>query len=165
MHFEHPSHRLQYICESPEYGLQVVLLKFSITGAVFHVRPSFGLIYRHPCLLLISLGARQNWHLPCHIPFVSQHVLQHTLSSFSVELFLRCRTMHSWMASCLPNGTKINNANNADKRRGIEKVTSPICNMSSCCGYPQVFPQSRRNTMTKTVDGTIPCIYNFTCII
>lgn len=66
---------LQHFCESPEYGLEVEPLKFPITGAVFHVNPSFGLIYRHHCLSLISLGARQSWHFPCHVPFISQHIL------------------------------------------------------------------------------------------
>lgn len=138
-------HVLQSYCESPEYGLQAVPLKFPITGAVFHVNPSFGLIYRHRWLILILLGERQNWHFACHIPFIFQHILQHTLSSFSAELLLRCRSMHSWMALCSANGTEMNKA---DKRTGLEKVTFLICKTYFTLFRSPSFLQARSTTVT-----------------
>lgn len=120
-------------------------LKFPITGAVFHVNPSFGLIYRHRWLILISLWVRQNWYFSCHIPFISQHMLWHTLSSFSAELLLRCRTTHSWMALCSTNGTKMNKT---DKRTGRRRWLFQSVKYTSRCGESLVCPRSGRNSVT-----------------
>lgn len=109
-----------------------------LRGAVFHINTSNGFIYRHSCLILISLETGQNWHFPSHSPFSFRHMLQHTLIQVSVELLLRCRTMHSWMASCPPNGMK---KNHADKRTSIAKGKfSNLWHLSHSVEIPRLSP-------------------------
>ena len=109
---------------------------------------------------MISLRARQYWHFPAHSPFILRHVLQYTLRSISAELLLRCIAMHSWMASCPPNGTK----NNVDKMTSRGKVNFLICDIHVMSWKPPGFPQEKKQQCDLEVDRSFLFINNFTLI-
>lgn len=101
--------------------------------------------------IVISLGARQSRHFPCHIPFVSQHMLHRILSVFSVQLFMRSRTVHRQMALCPPNWTEIDKA---DKRMGTAKLTLLICERFFMLWRLPSFPQKKNKYCDLKVDST-----------
>ena len=66
--------------------------------------------------------------------------------------------MHSWMASCPPNGTK----NNVDKMTSRGKQNFLICDIHVMSWKPPGFPQEKKQQCDLEVDRSFLFINNFT---
>ena len=75
-------------------------------------------------------------------------------------MLLTCRTMHSWMASCPPNGTK----NNVDKRTSRGKVNFLICDIRVMSRKSPSFPQEKKQQCDLEVDRSFLFTNNLTLI-